>query len=279
MSETSKLNKKQKRFFTAVVLMLAVILLLVVRGWLFGIVAWVCFAITIYEEFRALKQGGHNPVTFPTWIAFFSFLPLQLIFSELMLIVPTISIFLISIVIAIVARKEPSLIDVMVSALPMISIAIPGMCFISLLNVTPEALQIALLMMVFTISIGTDTFAYEIGIHFGKTPLCPIVSPNKTVEGSIGGLLGGLLFTVIAGEIIKLISGSTILPSIWALIIIGLLGSVVAQIGDLFASLVKRHCNIKDFGTLFPGHGGMLDRTDSVLFVSVFVYCIKVVFY
>ncbi len=279
MSEPSKVSNKQKRFLTAVVLILLVILLLVVRGWLFGLVALACVALTIHEEFRALKQGGYNPVTFPTWIAFFSFLPLQLIFPQLMLIAPTISLFLISIVIAVVTRKDPSLMDILVSALPMISLAIPGMCFISLLNVNPEALQIALLVMVFTISVGTDTLAYEIGSRFGKTPLCPAVSPHKTVEGSIGGLFGGMLGAVLTGEIVRLVSNSAVLPNIWALILIGLIGSVVAQTGDLFASMVKRHCKIKDFGALFPGHGGMLDRIDSVLFVAVFIYCIKIIFF
>lgn len=112
---------------------------------------------------------------------------------------------------------------------------------------------------------GTDVFAYFGGYLFGRHKLCPKVSPKKTVEGAIGGIVGSLVLCMIFGY---LIFGE----SIYHFLFLGLAGSVVAQIGDLSASILKRNMGIKDFGSLIPGHGGVLDRFDSVLFTAPFVY-------
>lgn len=112
---------------------------------------------------------------------------------------------------------------------------------------------------------STDTFAYLIGKGFGHYPLAPKVSPNKTIEGSIGGLLGcfivGLIFWFWMGEF-----------SFLHTIIISLIVGVVGQIGDLFESSLKRSAGIKDSGSLIPGHGGILDRSDSLIFVLPLIY-------
>ncbi len=113
----------------------------------------------------------------------------------------------------------------------------------------------------------TDTFAYFSGYFFGKHKLIPEVSPKKTVEGAVGGTLFCTLSFVIYG----VLRGCTFVQ-ILLLGIIGLIAAVVSQLGDLSASLIKRHFGIKDYGKLFPGHGGILDRFDSILAVSVFLY-------
>lgn len=124
-----------------------------------------------------------------------------------------------------------------------------------------------------TVFIGawvTDTFAYFCGMLFGrggKHKLIPDVSPKKTVEGSIGGIVFCILAMVIYGIIINHITA--LHANYWVLIVGGLLASVVAQIGDLCMSVIKRTYGIKDYGKIFPGHGGMLDRFDSVLAVAV----------
>ena len=115
----------------------------------------------------------------------------------------------------------------------------------------------------------TDTFAYFSGYFLGKHKLIPSVSPKKTVEGAIGGSLATTITFGVYGWIrtndIKL---TLILTAI------GLVTSVVSQFGDLAASLIKRQWGIKDYGNLFPGHGGVLDRFDSILAVSAFLYII-----
>ncbi len=114
-----------------------------------------------------------------------------------------------------------------------------------------------------------DAGAYFIGSKFGKHKLAPSISPKKSVEGAFGGVAGGILGMLIYGIILHFCK--TDVPWI-AFIVIGLLGSFFGLLGDLFLSYIKRDCKIKDFGNFLPGHGGVLDRFDSVLFVVPVCY-------
>jgi len=123
----------------------------------------------------------------------------------------------------------------------------------------------------FIIAFSTDTFAYLTGKLLGKTKLIPSVSPNKTVEGSLGG--------VIACLILSYFYARTFMPEFqFYAIFLGLLGSVLSQIGDLIASKMKRIFDIKDFGKIMPGYGGVLDRFDSLIIVLPLVYYFMVLF-
>lgn len=119
--------------------------------------------------------------------------------------------------------------------------------------------------MVFIIAFCGDTMAYYTGRLFGKRKLCPDVSPKKTVEGFIGGIAGSIIGLMVWYIFIKDFS----LPS---LILLGAVGSIISVIGDLSASLIKRYVGIKDYGNIMPGHGGILDRFDSILFTAPVVY-------
>lgn len=116
-----------------------------------------------------------------------------------------------------------------------------------------------------------DTFAYFTGMLFGKHKLIPDVSPKKTVEGAIGGALFCVLafvgFALVYNHL-WIAEGGQVLP-IWLMAAIGLITAVVSMVGDLTMSLIKRHYGIKDFGKILPGHGGLLDRFDSVIAVAV----------
>ena len=125
---------------------------------------------------------------------------------------------------------------------------------------------------------GGDTCAYFAGRAFGKHKLAPVVSPNKTVEGAIGGVIGsvviGLLATIIYSALSGRFASLTVAVTARHYIIIAAMGavaSVLGILGDLFASAVKRQVGIKDYGTIFPGHGGILDRFDSVMFIAPLV--------
>ena len=112
---------------------------------------------------------------------------------------------------------------------------------------------------------GTDVMAYFSGYLLGKHKLCPKISPKKTIEGSIGGILGSVILSGIFGYFV--------MPDLLVhCLIIGVLGGIVSQFGDLTASIFKRKMGIKDYGNLIPGHGGILDRFDSVLFTGPMVY-------
>jgi len=131
------------------------------------------------------------------------------------------------------------------------------------------------------ICFGSDTFALFGGMLFGKHKLAPRVSPKKTVEGGIGGLVGGVfgmaLFKLITDALRLPLDAYTEYPAgiTWGcVLVLGLAGSAVSQIGDLSFSVIKREFGVKDYGKLLPGHGGILDRFDSVTFVVPFVWFI-----
>lgn len=112
---------------------------------------------------------------------------------------------------------------------------------------------------------GTDICAYFVGVTIGKHRLCPKISPKKSIEGSIGGILGSMILCGGFGYFFAF-------EYIVHCIAIGFLGGIVSQFGDLTASIFKRKMGIKDYGSLIPGHGGILDRFDSVLFTAPLVY-------
>ena len=123
-----------------------------------------------------------------------------------------------------------------------------------------------------------DSAAYFAGSYFGKHKLCPEISPHKTVEGAVAGIIVGTLSALLIGLIFKLIYGDvTIYYGV--LVLIGFVNSIVSIFGDLIFSVMKRSCHIKDFGSIMPGHGGLLDRFDSVLFCIPVVYIFSQFFY
>jgi phosphatidate cytidylyltransferase len=151
------------------------------------------------------------------------------------------------------------------------------------------------IMLILFIAVLTDTFAFFTGKLLGKRKLCPEVSPKKTVAGAVGGVFGGVLgamcvflmdhFNVFHNVFAQspnntgtyemfhiMYNGSQIGASIGIYIAAGIIGAVLCQLGDLTASYIKRKTGIKDFGHLFPGHGGVMDRLDGILFVLPVVY-------
>lgn len=138
------------------------------------------------------------------------------------------------------------------------------------------AISFAIFLPVFS-----DTFAYLVGSTLGKRKLCPSISPKKTVAGAIGGLLGSVLCAVTFFLLFDLyavipvgyvtFSDSVAVRAV-VFVVLGIVGGVLAEIGDLAASRIKRSMNIKDFGNIFPGHGGVLDRLDSIMFTLVMLF-------
>lgn len=135
---------------------------------------------------------------------------------------------------------------------------------------------------------GADTCALFSGMLFGKHKLAPVVSPNKTIEGAVGGVMGSMLLGVVVTACYTALHGQLVgvpLDTLgWryyvVVVLLGGFGSLLGIVGDLFASVIKRQCGIKDYGTIFPGHGGIMDRFDSVLFIAPFVaMVVTAVFY
>ena len=123
-----------------------------------------------------------------------------------------------------------------------------------------------LVLLPFMVAWISDTCALFAGIKFGKHKLAPALSPKKTIEGSIGGIVGTILGCMLYAVICRTVFQYE--ASLLGFAIIALIGAVVSQFGDLSMSFVKRKFGLKDYGKIFPGHGGMLDRFDSVLFAA-----------
>lgn len=145
------------------------------------------------------------------------------------------------------------------------SIAI-GYSFAGFLRMESSGIHRAYLLLPFILSFACDTFAYFTGMAFGKHKLAPKVSPKKTIEGSIGGMAGNVVCGCIFAFVMDRWFGGSI--GYGAMVVLALACGIVAQAGDLSFSLIKREFGIKDYGHLFLEHGGVLDRFDSVLFVT-----------
>ena len=121
-------------------------------------------------------------------------------------------------------------------------------------------------LLIFIAAWGSDTFAYFVGRAFGRHKLLPKISPKKTIEGAIGGAVAGMILFPVFGLIHSGITGCGV--EYVLISVLGFIAAVVSQLGDLIMSAIKRNYEIKDFGKLFPGHGGFLDRFDSTLTVA-----------
>ena len=130
----------------------------------------------------------------------------------------------------------------------------------------------SLVWLPFIIAYLSDAGGFFAGMYFGKHRLSPALSPKKTIEGAIGGIIASFIGSVV----FALIACQT---NILNCIILGIIGGVIAELGDLTASAFKRKMGIKDYSSIIPGHGGVLDRIDSVIFVAPFVYYFAAIFF
>lgn len=135
------------------------------------------------------------------------------------------------------------------------------------------------LVLIFAVSCSADIFAYLVGMTFKGAKLCPEISPKKTISGAIGGLLGGTVGAIICyvflGNTFNYHLNSS--PYLY-FAVVGLVGAILTELGDLVESFIKRSLNQKDSGIIFPGHGGMLDRFDGIIFCSIFIWMIASLF-
>ncbi len=267
----------KQRIITGALLILLLVVLLCLPGWCFGLAALIATGFAIWEEYHALTIAGHRVVSWPAWAMLVGSIPLSQYLGA-KVIVPMLALALFLMVLIILFRKNPDLMDLSMSALPVLTVLLPGLCLVNMSLVDQKAVEVVLLCLTFAVPLMGDMMALFVGSAVGGKKFCPAVSPHKTVAGALGGLFG----SVAAAMIVCLIAALTCneptlakLPTWWEYLLLGFFGGFVGQIGDLFASLVKRHSGIKDFSNLFPGHGGMLDRLDSVLFMAVLMYCFR----
>ncbi|NLL92161.1 MAG: phosphatidate cytidylyltransferase [Ruminococcaceae bacterium] len=236
----------------------------------------VCLAVS-YEVVMTFAGGMNLPLIFVASIfyAVNLFFEVDLIYSSAVLIFSFGAI-------ATFSKGKLKIVRILASALILILFST---CFNSILFIRADSANPADGRFFFLFGLGlawiNDTFAYLIGRKFGKRKLCPAISPNKTIEGSVGGLSVSVIILTAIYFIYTKASSSSVFSSfndVLSLIVVAVIifiGSLIEMTGDLIFSCIKRELEIKDFGRIMPGHGGILDRFDGAVFtVSYIAFCL-----
>ncbi len=236
-----------------------------------ALVAW----IATYEVAHVSAIKDYRPHTLPAYIFALGFPFVYYYLGSQYLILFFIIMILASMIGLVIRRPaEPnaSIISVYFFVYPLLFCVLALLCFVGFesgVTVTSRLFGIILAPLV-------DTFALLGGMAFGKHKLCPLISPKKTVEGAVSGLVSGIVFSVVMIPCQQIWGGA--LPA-YVLIVLGVIVSIVSQFGDLFASMFKRWAGVKDFSSLLPEHGGLMDRLDSVFFGSSATYVVLKLFF
>lgn len=273
-----------KRIVTGVILFAAALLLILLQGWTLRIVLLLISVVSLHEMFAALKAAGMNAVRWPAFL-FAVLACLQQAFLDRLFFMgdsPLLIAFILCVIagiISVVFIGKPDYTGMIATVFP---ILYPGLLYAFLMKLQDldgRAVSTMALTMAVVVPSANDMFALFVGKAIGKRKLAPEISPHKTVEGSMAGLIASVVFSVAvpylivrADVLMNSAQGAVTLAPWWLFALFGLIIGALSQVGDLFASLIKRHCGIKDYGKIFPGHGGMMDRLDAILFGSLACY-------
>lgn len=225
----------------------------------------------IFEYNKAFKKAGYKPVSVIQYISCLVILTMgcEFIAIDRLLLIKILAptLLIIIFIVTILKNLKITIIDVAITVLGIIYIPVLFSFMKSILLMENGRIYI---LYVFLGAFASDTFAYLIGCKFGKRKLCKDISPKKTVEGAIGGIIGVLVSYIILTYVANTFFAMHI--NMIYMAIVGIIAAVAGQFGDLAASSIKRYCDVKDFSNIIPGHGGILDRFDSILFVAPVVY-------
>ncbi|HZK28559.1 MAG TPA: phosphatidate cytidylyltransferase [Thermoclostridium sp.] len=273
------------RIISGAVAAIALFVVMRLSPFVMGVVVFIAALIALYEFYQAVKKVNLRPTKIAGFFMctlFFLYLSrtfvngtnsvLEKVFNFVFqqdiiyLVVYILTVFMLTQLIF--RYRQFKLEDIAITLLGLIYIPFL-LSFILLLRLMSNGYELS--WLIFIGAYSTDTFAYFIGKFFGKRKVLPEVSPNKTVAGCIGGVIGSVICVTLYGAL-YINNVTNLNANIIHYIIIGVLCGIVAQLGDWTASAIKRIVDIKDFGHIMPGHGGILDRIDSLLFVAPAVY-------
>lgn len=233
--------------------------------------------ISMHEYMKAFKQAGYSPISIFGYVGCISifFMGLDIdYYTKMLMIRIFIPIAVILMFVYVVLKKlKVTVIDVALTLLSFVYIPFLFSFVKIILSMTNGRVYIWFVLLG---AFASDICGYIFGRAIGKRKLCPDISPKKTVEGAVAGIVGVVVCYVIFGIILNYLNLMQINTVI--LILMGVVCAIVGQFGDLAASAIKRFCKIKDFGSVMPGHGGILDRCDSILFVAPVAYIFLKVF-
>lgn len=247
----------KKRVISALLACIICIPVLIIGGWPFKIGISVLSILGLYE----ILKVSSDKIKIPEYVKLLAYIIIALfIMLDLSMIVKILSVFLIFGIIMIFIDNEKYNVESFFYLFS--SIIFLGVVFSFIISIRENDINILLFLLLITIL--TDTFAYIVGKTIGKHKLIPKVSPGKTIEGSVGGTIVGTLVPSIF-YIYMVDPGANF---IFVLLFVFVL-SALGQLGDLFFSKIKRFYSVKDFSNIMPGHGGILDRVDSIIFVVI----------
>ena len=267
------------RIISGVVVALAVSLILLAGKEAFDIACTLLAVVAVTEIFNAFEDKGLKPLRFGGYVSCFCLLLGAIgtwnwnVWGWLRRIILFVDVrfllylaLIIMFVLLIFRHERYTVADLSVTVMGSFYV-----CFLFWHLILLRSMQHGLYIVGFVIlgAVATDTCAYFVGTALGRHKLVPLISPKKTVEGAIGGVAGCVLLFVAYGMLSVELANP--IP-IWKCIIMAVPAGIVAQLGDLAASCIKRFCGVKDFGKVIPGHGGILDRLDSVLILAPLIY-------
>ncbi|KGG80837.1 phosphatidate cytidylyltransferase [Caloranaerobacter azorensis] len=247
----------KNRIISGTIGFLLLITIVIKGGFLLNLSVLIVGLIGLYEFDKTVRKINVKPLIFLNYFITIILFILMYIDSQSYILFSLIVYFFI-IMLFFVLNKNININDIGATIFSEIYIAFL-LFHIILLNGN------IMIWLVFITAWATDTFAYFTGMLFGKRKLCPHLSPKKTIEGAIGGILGSLIVTLL---FVKYIGSTDFIK----FALLAVIASLFAQIGDLTASKIKRICGVKDYGNIMPGHGGVLDRFDSILYTAPIVY-------
>ena len=263
-------SKVKTRLVSAVVLIaLLLAILFFTPVWAFSLLVCALTFMVMYELTKVFGLSAKPTICVANFLFAAGFMALGFLNNELIgkLIFPLGILYIMTLtILSVLNNKKVKFTDVC-SSVFLVVYSVAFLMHLTLIRRLDNG--VALLFMALIGAYVTDTGAYFTGLAIGKHKLIPSVSPNKTVEGSVGGMLAAVVGFVIYGVIMQNLGHSV---NYLYLIILALICSVISQFGDLAASVMKRSFEVKDFGNLIPGHGGMVDRVDSLMFVAPVVY-------
>lgn len=263
---------KSRLLVAAVGIPFALWVILFAPVWVMEIVVWLLSGIGAYELMKCIQSRKN--IQFSTAVAAAFVLVVPAAFGEYFAVPAIMFCLILHFLTAVWKAGEIKWFEI---ATAFFAITVIPYSLSAFLRMIEAGFPRAYLLLPLIFSFASDSGAFFVGLAFGKHKLAPKVSPKKTIEGAIGGLLGnvigGLVFALIMNYVFDLAI------NYYLIAVIGIICSIVAQLGDLSFSLVKREFGIKDYGSLFLAHGGVLDRFDSVIFVAPVLSSLMIAFH
>lgn len=280
-----------KRILTATVLLVLVFATILGFRQIFvefaDIVGVLICCLGVYEMAGAFKKAEHNAIKSSLIVGCILIYPLTLVFEKFLGIgeVGIIATLFFSVMIGIVEFTLVHKYELKDLLATIFILIYPLAMFSIFFIINHSDYGMLGIFLVLLVPVMTDTMAYFVGSIFKGKKLCPQISPKKTISGAIGGLIGGIIGAMLVFVLFDVTGlfvnfnnvgimklSDSLTASAFIYLAIGLIGGVLSELGDLGASWIKRKAGIKDFGKIFPGHGGMMDRLDSIIFMLPVVY-------